>query len=131
MHLTIPIEPTEFYFWGVLQAHRVMLEFLKTKITGHPKFYLQMFMFILEKMVPRVELESISTACANVSTLPVTVQKLASSVGAFDSCLPDLEDTAGLEVGGGVALSRNSLRNQSRRNGVNGGNDDNGIVDFP
>ena len=90
-----------------------MLEFLKKKITGHPKFYLQMFMFILEKMVPRVELESISTACANVSTLPVTVQKLASSVGAFDSCLPDLEDTAGLEVGGGEAMPRNARRKKT------------------
>ena len=90
-----------------------------------------MVMFILETMVPRVELEGVSTACANVSTLPVTVQKLASSVEAFDSCLRALEATSGLEVGGGVDLLRNIRRNQIRRNGANGGNNDNGIADIP
>ena len=60
-----------------------------------------MFMFILETMVPQVELEGVSAACANVSTLPVTVQKLASSVDAFDSRLHALEATDGLEVGVG------------------------------
>ena len=61
----------------------------------------------------------------------MTVQKLASSVDAFDSRLCALEATAGLKVGVGVALSRNSRRNQSRSNGANGGKDDNGIADIP
>ena len=74
-----------------------MLEFVRENFTGHPKFYPQMVMFILDTMVPRVELEGVSAACANVSTLPVTVQKLASSVDTFDSRLRDLEATAGLE----------------------------------
>ena len=43
-----------------------------------------MVMFILEMMVPWVDLEDVSAACANVSALPVTVQKLASSMDAFD-----------------------------------------------
>ena len=77
-----------------------MLEFVKKNFTGHPKFHPQMVIFILETMVPQVELEGVSAACANVSTLPVTVQKLASSVDAFDSCLCALEATFGLEVGG-------------------------------
>ena len=88
-------------------------------------------MFISETMVPQVELEGFSAACANVRTLPVTVQKLASSVDAFDSRLRALEATAGLDMGEGVALLRNARRNQSRSNGANGGNNDNGIADIP
>ena len=82
-------------------------------------------------MVPWVELEGVSAACSNVSTLPVTVQKLASSVYPFESCLHSLETTAGLEVGGGVALSRNERRNQNRRNNANGGNIGGRVVDIP
>ena len=89
-----------------------------------------MFIFILETMVPRVDLEGVTAYCVNVTTLPVIVQKLASSVEAFDSCLCALEATSGLEVGGGVALSKKSRRNHSRRNGANGGNNDNGIVNI-
>ena len=63
-----------------------------------------MVMFILETMVSHVELEGVSMACENVSTLPVIFQKLASSVDNFDSRFRDLEDTSGLEVGRGVAL---------------------------
>ena len=64
------------YLWGVFQDHRVMEEFAKENFTGHPKFHPQMVMLILEKMVPKVELEGVSAACANVSALPVTVQNL-------------------------------------------------------
>ena len=52
-------------------------------------------------------------------------------MNAFDSCLRDLEATSGLEVGGGVALTRSNRRKQSRRNGDNVDNNDNGIVDNP
>ena len=90
-----------------------------------------MFMFILERMIPRMEFEGIYMDCETVITLPVTVQNLASSVDTFDSRLRALESTAGLDMGGGVALSRNSLRNQSRRNGTNGWKNDNGIDDIP
>ena len=121
----------ELYLWGILQDHRVMLEFVKEHFTGHPQFHIQMVMFILETMVPWVELESVYTAYENVSTLPVTVQKLASSVDAFDSRICDLEATAGLEVGVGMSLSRNSRRNHIRGNGTNGGKNDNGIDDIP
>ena len=62
-----------------------MLEFVKEKFTGHPKSHHRIFMFILKTMVPRVVLAGVSAACANVSTLPVTVQKLTSSVNTFDS----------------------------------------------
>ena len=65
-----------------------------------------MFMFILETMIPQVEFESVSAACVNVSNLPVTVQKLASSVDAFDSRLRALESTAGLEWGGGGSVKK-------------------------
>ena len=64
-----------------------MLEFVRENFTGHPKFYPQMVMFILDTMVPRVELEGVSSACENVSTLPVTVHKLASSVDALNIAL--------------------------------------------
>ena len=63
-----------------------------------------MVMFFLEKMVPWVELEGIFAASANVSTLPMTVQKLASLVDTFDYQLCALEATSGLELGGGVDL---------------------------
>ena len=68
---------------------------------------------------------------AYVSTLPLTVQKLASSVDTFDYLLCDLEATAGLEVGVGVALLINARRNQISSNGANGGKNDNGIADIP
>ena len=90
-----------------------------------------MVMFILETMVPWVDLEGVYAAFENVSTLPVVVQKLASSVDAFDYRLCDLEATTGLEVGGGVDLSRNSRRNHIRRNCSDGGKNDNGISDIP
>ena len=61
----------------------------------------------------------------------MTVQILASSVDDFDSCLSVLEDTSGLDVGGGADLSRNARRNQNTRNGANGGNSGSGIVDIP
>ena len=70
-----PDRANELYLWGVLQAHRVMLEFVKENFNGHPKFHTQTVTFILETMVPQVDLEGVSTACTNVSTLPVTVQK--------------------------------------------------------
>ena len=108
-----------------------MADFVKEKFTGYPKFHPQMFMFILERMVPWVEIEGVSAACANFNALPVTVQKLASSVDAFDSRLCTFEATTGLEVGGGVALSRNPRRNHSSRNETNGGKSGNGIVDIP
>ena len=87
-----------------------MADFVKENFSGNPKFHPQMFMFILETMVPRAELEGVSVDCSNVSALPVTVQNLASSVDAFDSHLFYLEATAGLEVGGGADLSRNARR---------------------
>ena len=90
-----------------------------------------MVMFILDKMVPQVELEGVSAACTHFSTLPVTVQKPTSSVDTFDSGLRALEDTSGLEVGGGVTISRNARRNQSRSNGDNGWKNNNGVVDIP
>ena len=82
--------------WGVLKARRVMLDFKKENFTGHPKFHPQMAMFILDTMVSWVCIEGVSTACANFITLHVTVQKLASSVDAFDCRLHALEATAGL-----------------------------------
>ena len=121
----------ELYFWGVLQANRVMLEFVKENFTGNSKFHPQMVIFILATLIPRVDLEGFSAACANVITLPVTVQKIASSGDDFDSRLCALEATSGLELGGGVTLSRNSRRNQSRRNVTNGEKNDNGIADIP
>ena len=126
-----PDRSNKLYLWDVLNAHRIMLYFVKENFTGNPIFHPQMVMFILEKMVPRVELEGVSEACVNVSTIPVTVQKLASSVDAFESRLRALEATSGLEVGGGVALLRNARRNQIRRNGANGGKNDNGTVNIP
>ena len=108
-----------------------MAGFVKEKFTVHPKFHPQMVMFILETMVPRVDLWGVFEACANVSALSVTFQKLASWVDAFDYCLRALEDNAGLEVGGGAAVSRNSRINQIRRNGANGGKGGNGIIDIP
>ena len=78
-----PDRANEIYLWGVLQAHQVMLEFVKEKFTGHPKFHPQIIVFILETMVPRVDLEGVSLACSNVSNLPMTVQKLAPSVENF------------------------------------------------
>ena len=50
-----------------------MLDFFKENFNGHPKVHPQIFMFILETMVPRAELEDVSTACANISALPMTV----------------------------------------------------------
>ena len=57
----------------MLQAHRVMSEFVKEKFTGNPKFHHQMVMFVLEKMFPQVELGGVSAACANVSALLFTI----------------------------------------------------------
>ena len=126
-----PDRANKLYLWGVFQAHQVILEFVKEKFTGHPKFHPQMIMFILDIMVPQVELDGVYTDCANVSNLPVTVQKLASSVDAFDYRVCDLDATAGSDVGGGVALSRNYRSNQSKKNGANGGKNDNEIYDIP
>ena len=84
------------YLWDVLQAHQVMEEFVKENFTGHHKFHPQMVMFILETMVPRLDLEGVSLACANVSALSLTVRNLASSVDEFDYRLHALEATAGL-----------------------------------
>ena len=54
-----------------------------------------------------------------------------SSVDAFESRLRALETTTILEMGGGVDMSRNSRRNQIRKNGANVGKNYNGIVDVP
>ena len=89
-----PGRANELYLWGVFQDHRVMLDFVKENYTGHPKFHPQMVMFILETMVPWVELEGVYAACANFITLSVTVQKLASSVDAFVSLIFTLEATS-------------------------------------
>ena len=91
-----PDRSNEIYLWGVLQAHLVMLEFVKENFTGHPKLHPQVVMFILDTMVPWVDIEGFSAACANLGTIPMTVQKLTASVDDFDSCLGDFESTAGL-----------------------------------
>ena len=78
-----------------------------------------------------MDLEGVSEACANGSALPVTVLNLASSVEAFDTRLCALEDTSGLEVGGGADLSRNSRINKNKRNGANGGISGGMIVNIP
>ena len=57
-----------------------MDEFIKENFTGHTKFHTKMVMFVLEKMVPWVYLEGVSSACANVSALPLNVQNIASTV---------------------------------------------------
>ena len=90
-------------------------------------------MFILETMVPRVDLEGVSATCANVSALPLNVRNFVSVVGAFDSFLHSLEATSGLDVGGGEPLSRNARRNKNRRNGANGSDLNGGgwTVDIP
>ena len=49
-----------------------------------------------------MNLEGVSAARAKFITLPVTVQKIASSVDALDSRLRALEATADLEVGGRI-----------------------------
>ena len=90
-----------------------------------------MVIFILETMVPRVELEGVSAECANVSALPVTVKKLVSSVDNFYSSLRALEATAGLDVGGGAGLPRDEIKNKNRQNTVNDGNSGGDIVDIP
>ena len=84
-------------------------------------------------MFPRVELEGVSTACANVSALTLNVLNINSSVDEFDSHLRALEATASLEVGGWKALSINEMRNKNRQSGsnVSGGNGGVGIVDIP
>ena len=46
---------------------------LKEKFTGHPKLHPQMVMFVLETMVPWVELKGVSASCDNISALHVTV----------------------------------------------------------
>ena len=83
------------YLWGVLQAHWVMVHFVKENVTRHLKFHPQMVMFILEIMVHRMHPEGVSAACDNVSTLSVTVKNLASSVEDFYYRLCALEATAG------------------------------------
>ena len=105
----------------------------KIILTRHTKFHTQMVMFILETMVPWVDLEGISAACDNISALPLTVRNIALSVDAFDSCLRTLEATTGLGVGGGTDLSRSSRRNQNRWSSANGigVNDVGVIVDIP
>ena len=42
------------YLWGLLQDHRVMAEFVKENFNGNPKFHPQMFMFVLETILPQV-----------------------------------------------------------------------------
>ena len=116
---------------GCIAGSSGYVRVFKGKITGHPKFHPQMFMFILETMLPQVEPEGVSAACTNVSALHVTIQNLSSSVDDFDSRLFALEATTGLEVGGGEALSRNSRRKQNRRIGTNEGNSGGGIVGIP
>ena len=54
-----PDRTNEPYLWGVLQDHRVMAEFVKEHFNGHPKLHPLIFMFTLETMVPRVELEGV------------------------------------------------------------------------
>ena len=78
-----------------------------------------------------MDLEGVYASCANVSALPVTVLKLAPSLEAFDTRLCALEDTSGLEVGGGADLSRNARINQNKRNGANGGISGGMIVNIP
>ena len=78
-----------------------------------------------------MNLEGVSAARAKFITLPVTVQKIASSVDALDSRLRALEATADLEVGGELAMLINARRNQIRRNRSNGENNDNGIASIP
>ena len=75
------------------------VKFVKGNLTAHPKLHPHMVMFILEKMVLRVELEGVSAAYATVSTMPVTVLNLVSSVESFDSRFHYFEATTGLEVG--------------------------------
>ena len=76
-----------------------MLEFVKENFIGRPKVNPYMIMFILETMVLWVELEGVSAAYATVSTMPVTVLNLVSSVESFDSRFHYFEATTGLEVG--------------------------------
>ena len=90
-----------------------MLEFVRENFTGNPKFHPQMVMFILDTIVPRVEIEGVSEVCSNVSTLPVTVHKLASSVDAFESRLRSLKATTGLDLGGVVSLPINARKNRA------------------
>ena len=96
----------ELYLWGVFQHYRFMLEFKKENFTGNPKFHPQIFISILETMVTRVDMEGVSTACANVIALPLIVINIASSVDTFGSLLRALETTVGLEVGGGGGFKK-------------------------
>ena len=73
-----------------------MAGFFKENFTGNPKFRPRVVMFVLEMMLPQVELEGVSAACDNVIALSVTVRNLVSSVDAFDYCLRALGSTSGL-----------------------------------
>jgi hypothetical protein len=103
------------YLWAVLQAHRVQREFIECNFFGHPRFHPQMVKFILEHMVPRNELERLTTACRDVSGLPARISTLERSVDNMRTRLVALE-----RKGGGGGGGRGNFRRGNGGQGQDG-----------
>ena len=48
-------EKNAYYLHGVLQAHRIMSEFVKDKFIEHPHFYPKPLMYLFESSAPRAD----------------------------------------------------------------------------
>jgi len=58
------------YLWGVLQAHRVIQNFMDHKFSMHPAFYPQLMMFLFENVVPCQDFEELSKVIRDLKGLP-------------------------------------------------------------
>ena len=90
------------YLWGVLQAHRVMADFVKTNFREHPMFHPKMIMFLFETSVPKSEIDRVIALVTSVRALPTTVDTLMRGLNSVKSRMDTVEDRLhALERAGG------------------------------
>ena len=86
-----PDRANALYLWGVVQAHRVMKEFVKHNFSEHPAFHPKLLQFLFKTSTPRVEMAKMTTTINGLSGLPATLTALSSSVDSVVSRVNTLE----------------------------------------
>ena len=97
-----PHRANALYLWGILQAHRVMAEFVKTNFREHPMFHPKMIMFLFETSVPKSEIDRVIALVHSVRALPTTVDTITRNINSVKGRMDSFEDRlAALERAGG------------------------------
>ena len=118
---SFPQRVNTLYLWGVLQAHCVMAEFVKTNFREHSMFHPKMI-----TSVPKSEIDRVIALVNSVCALPSTVDTISRVINSVKSRMNIMEERlSALERAGGGgqsgAAKRKAEQKRKRKAAARGG----------